>query len=51
MCKDRILTPGNTRPWLEYVAAKALKELARERRQKEFRQTLERVRRMRNYRL
>ena len=43
----KILEPHQTLPWLQQVAHEALREAKHERRRREFRETLERIRRLR----
>lgn len=42
----KLLTLENTRPWLDQVVDKALRELEYERRKRAFRETRQRVRRL-----
>ncbi|BAY15698.1 hypothetical protein NIES21_15170 [Anabaenopsis circularis NIES-21] len=44
---SKLLTPEQTRPWLQLLADEALRELNFERRRREFRITKERMRRLR----
>jgi hypothetical protein len=48
MDDPRSIRPEETRQWLHNIAAKALREAHNEQRRKDFRETLERVRRVSN---
>ncbi|MEH1824452.1 MAG: hypothetical protein V7L22_03635 [Nostoc sp.] len=44
----KIIKPEDTRQWLQNIARQALREAYNDQRRKDFRETLERVRRMSN---